>query len=79
MKRIFSFQALFFLFLLLCAGFESVAQSSDTVEMADILRSSGKIYVVVAVMSVVFIGIACYLFTIDKRLQKLENNMSTKH
>lgn len=49
-----------------------MAQSADTVEMADALRNSGKIYVVVAVMSVVFIGITFYLFTIDRRLKKIE-------
>jgi CcmD family protein len=42
------------------------------VEMADLLRSSGKIYVVIGTISVVFIGLAIYLFSIDKRLSKLE-------
>lgn len=42
------------------------------VEMADALRSSGKIYVVVAVMALIFIGIVVYLFTIDRRLSKIE-------
>jgi CcmD family protein len=40
--------------------------------MADLLRSSGKIYVVIGTISVVFIGLAIYLFSIDKRLSKLE-------
>lgn len=40
--------------------------------MASGLRSSGKIYVVVAVLAVLFIGLAVYLFTLDKRLTKLE-------
>ncbi|MDB5013621.1 MAG: hypothetical protein JWQ25_1823 [Daejeonella sp.] len=48
------------------------AQSAEKVEMADALRSSGKIYVVVAVASVVFIGLALYLFSIDNRLKKIE-------
>jgi len=48
------------------------AQVSDKVEMADVLRSSGKIYVVVAVASVIFIGLALYLFSIDRRLKKVE-------
>lgn len=47
------------------------AQDSG-VEMAEALRSSGKIYVVVAVLSLVFIGIVFYLFSIDRRLNKLE-------
>ena len=48
------------------------AQVSEKVEMADVLRSSGKIYVVVAVASVIFIGLALYLFSIDSRLKKIE-------
>ncbi|MFY8172628.1 MAG: CcmD family protein [Sphingobacteriaceae bacterium] len=48
------------------------APSAEPVEMADLLRSSGKIYVVIGTISVVFIGLAIYLFSIDKRLSKLE-------
>ena len=51
---------------------QTFAQSAEKVEMADLLRSSGKIYVVVAVASVVFIGLALYLFSIDNRLKKIE-------
>jgi len=50
------------------------AQNSNGVEMADALRSSGKIYVVVSVISVVFIGLAMYLFSIDRRLKKIEKS-----
>lgn len=67
MKRLFV-TSVMLLFLVL----QSIAQNPNAVEMADTLRSSGKIYVVVAVMSVVFIGIAIYLFTIDNRLKKIE-------
>ena len=49
----------------------SFAQEAE-VEMADQFRSSGKIYVVVAVTSLLFIAFIIYLFTIDKRLKKLE-------
>ena len=50
----------------------ALAQSSNGVEMADGLRSSGKIYVVVMVLVVIFIGLAFYLFSIDNRLKKIE-------
>ncbi len=50
----------------------SYAQTSTNVEMADTLRNSGKIYVVVAVIAVIFLGIATYLIYLDKRLSKLE-------
>tara|TARA_B110000196_G_C21053624_1_gene618678 strand:- start:134 stop:277 length:144 start_codon:yes stop_codon:yes gene_type:complete len=41
-------------------------------EMADIMRSNGKIYVVVAVIATIFIGLMIYLIRIDKKVQKLE-------
>ncbi|XHR92313.1 CcmD family protein [Mucilaginibacter sp. UC70_90] len=46
------------------------AQQGQQVEMADTLRQSGKIYVVVATISIIFVGLAIYLFTIDRRLKK---------
>ncbi|WP_317206679.1 CcmD family protein [Mucilaginibacter daejeonensis] len=57
------------LLLLLIGSFGAFAQD---VEMADTLRSSGKIYVVVGTVVIVFVGLAIYLFTIDKRLSRLE-------
>lgn len=48
------------------------AQQNNGVEMADQMRSSGKIYVVIATIVIVFIGLAIYLFTIDRRLKKIE-------
>lgn len=47
------------------------AQNMQT-EMADKFRADGKIYVVVAVMAIVFLGIAIYLFYIDRKIGKLE-------
>ena len=45
---------------------------ANNVEMADIMRSNGKIYVVVAVLAVIFIGLMGYLYRIDQRVKKLE-------
>lgn len=42
------------------------------VEMADEMRSSGKIYVVVAVISTVLIGMLSYAVILDRRISKLE-------
>jgi uncharacterized transporter YbjL len=41
-------------------------------EMADRMRQDGKIYVVVLVLSVVFVCLATYLVWIDRKLKKLE-------
>lgn len=50
------------------------AQQSTGVEMADAMRSSGKIYVVIATLCIIFAGLAVYLFTIDRRLKKIEKD-----
>ena len=50
------------------------AHAQNQVEMADGLRAEGKIYVVVAVMLVIFTVVAIYLFTIDKKVSKLEKD-----
>jgi len=66
MKRIIT------LLFIIFQSVQTFAQESNSVEMATGLRSSGKIYVVVAVISVIFIGLIAYLFSIDKRLKKIE-------
>lgn len=48
------------------------AQQNNQVEMADEMRSSGKIYVVIVTIVIVFVGLAIYLFSIDRRLKKIE-------
>jgi CcmD family protein len=59
--------------LLLLLSFVTVfAQQANDVEMADAMRSSGKIYVVITVIAIIFTGLAIYLFSIDRRLKKLE-------
>lgn len=48
------------------------AQNGQDVEMADAMRSEGKIYVVIGTIVIVFTGLAIYLFSIDRRLKKIE-------
>lgn len=52
---------------------QGIAQQNNVVEMADVMRSNGKIYVVVAVLATIFIGLMIYLIRIDKKVQKLED------
>ena len=47
----------------------------DKVEMADSLRESGKIYVVVVVLLIVLIGLLALLINIDRKLSKLEKQV----
>ena len=60
------------LIVLLLNFFTVFAQDPQSVDMADTLRSSGKIYVVIATIVIIFIGLAIYLFAIDRRLRKIE-------
>jgi len=58
--------------LLLSVCITAFAGQSQQVEMADAMRSSGKIYVVIAIVVIIFTGLAIYLFSIDRRLKKIE-------
>ena len=44
----------------------------------DFLRSTGKIYSVIAVIVVILIGIAIFLYRIDNKLTKLENKINNE-
>jgi len=44
----------------------------------DFLRSIGKIYSVIAVIVVILIGIAFFLYRIDNKLTKLENHINNE-
>jgi len=57
--------------LLVFLAMPVITFASD-VEMADLLHENGKIYVVVGVIAIIFIGIVVYLITIDRRLSKIE-------
>ena len=41
----------------------------------DFMRSIGKIYVVVAVIAAIFIGIIVFLIYLERKLTKLENQI----
>ena len=66
MKKIFILTALVLNTVL---GF---AQASS-VEMADTMRANGKIYVVVGIIMIVLLGFIAYLFMLDRKITKLEN------
>ncbi len=54
--------------LLLCS---TVLFAQDKPDMADVMRSNGKIYVVVAVMATILIGLFIYVAVIDKKISRL--------
>lgn len=45
---------------------------AQKIAMADEMRSNGKIFVVVAVIALVFIGVVGYLIHLDQKVKKLE-------
>ncbi len=53
-----------------------VVSAQETIEMADKMRSEGKIYVVVAVIAIILTGLFIYLFSIDRKISRLEKNTS---
>lgn len=57
------------LFALLFAALPAFSQE---VEMADTMRSEGKIYVVVAILVVILAGLIGYVFALDRKAGKLE-------
>ena len=60
----------FFLMAFLLASHVNFAQ--DNTEMADTMRSNGRIYVVVAVVLVILLGLILYLIRLDRKITKLE-------
>lgn len=69
-----------FLLTLIAAFFTAFAfaqeqTNGNSVEMAEALRQDGKIYVVVVVLSLIFLGLILFLIVVDKRLRKLEKQL----
>jgi type VI protein secretion system component VasF len=48
---------------------------SQDVEMADGLRSEGKIYVVVGILLLIVVGMITYLVVIDRKASRLEKKL----
>lgn len=71
MKKLNYFLLAIFVF---CFHMISGAQGDPSkVQMADSMRSNGKIYVVIAVILTILIGLVLYIVRLDKKISKLEN------
>ncbi len=66
------------LLALLILSVSGFAQQNQPIEMADGLYQSGKIYVVITVLSVIFAGIIIYLIMLDRKIGKLEKDLKNK-
>lgn len=47
-------------------------------EMADTMRSEGKIYVVVAILLIIFAGLIGYLVMLDRKVTRIEKKLPEK-
>ena len=70
MKRIFAI-----LLSILAFTLPVLAQTTNDVEMADTMRSNGKIYVVVTVICILFVVLFAYLIRIDRKVSNLEKDL----
>ncbi len=55
--------------------FSSQAQTASSPEMADVMRRDGKIYIVVAVLVSILLGVLFYLISLDKKIGRLEREL----
>ena len=70
------FKKIFLLIMISCNATIVFAQDSKPVEMADTMRSNGKIYIVVAVCLTILVGLFIYVFSIDKKITALEKQQN---
>ncbi|MBS1952280.1 MAG: CcmD family protein [Bacteroidetes bacterium] len=56
----------------------SPALLAQDVQMADTLRSEGKIYVLVAIIVVILVGLITFLFFTDRKISRLEKQINQK-
>ncbi len=71
MKKLFQKVAVTFLLIINPA----ILFAQKNTEMADAMRSNGRIYVVVAVMTTILLGLILYVFTLDRKISKLEKEI----
>jgi CcmD family protein len=62
--------SLFFMALFLSVA--DYAQAGDKVDMADTMRSNGRIYVVVAVVVLILLGLILYMVRLDRKIGRIE-------
>jgi CcmD family protein len=60
---------------LLTMMFFTLPAFCQEVEMADTMRSEGKIYVVVAILLVILAGLIVYLVSIDRKATRMEKKL----
>ncbi|MGN7204673.1 CcmD family protein [Pedobacter sp. SAFR-022] len=67
-----------FTLLMLTVSLQIFAQGASS-SLEESIYASGKIYVVVACAAIILIGLILFLFSIDRRLKKLEKYSDPKN
>jgi CcmD family protein len=57
----------------------SLPAFAQEVEMADTMRSNGKIYVVVAIIVIILVGLIAYLAVLDRKVRRLEKRLKNEN
>jgi CcmD family protein len=64
--------------LLLLGGAALAQATAGQPEMADAMRANGKIYVVVAVLVIIVVGLLAYLVRLDGKVSRLEKEAENR-
>lgn len=62
------------LLLLFTALNATIVFAQEKVEMADVMRSNGKIYIVVIICLTVLVGLFFYVFMLDRKISRFEKS-----
>ncbi len=58
--------------LVITMAFITAFAQAQTADTTDVMRSNGKIYVVMAVVVTILVGLFIYVTSIDRKLSRLE-------
>ncbi|MCA6442294.1 MAG: CcmD family protein [Bacteroidetes bacterium] len=54
------------------------AQAASEPQMADAIRENGKIYVVIAVLAIIFVSIIGFLIYLERKIKNLNDKIDKK-
>lgn len=60
---------------LIAVLFAPILLNAQPIEMADTMRSEGKIYVVVTILLLIFAGLIGYLVLLDRKITRIEKKL----
>ena len=63
------------LFLINVGNLTAQTNSIESETMAELMRSNGKIYVVVAVVTTILVGLIAYMIRVEKKISYLEKDL----